>query len=118
LRVGGVSASGSNYNNQQLAAVSTSALAGTEVNQTSMRVAVETNGDFKSSGIINIFSPAIAEPTNFQTFNNPSLGAYTGMRFYTWAGNHTVTTAYDGIEFFCAGNMAGTYAIYGYSKTV
>ena len=117
LRVGGVSASGSDYNSQMTSSVSTTP-ASVRVNSTSQQIATASNGDFKSSSVIHLFSPAIAEPTNFQIANNPSLAGYTGVRNYIWMANHTVATAYDGIEFFCAGNMAGTYAIYGYSKTV
>jgi hypothetical protein len=118
MRVGGVSASGANYNYQLLAAVGASPSSGLTTGDTSVQVAVASNGDFKSSAVIDLFSPAIAEPTNFQIMNNPSIGGYTTLRYYSWMANHTVTTAYDGLEFFCAGNMAGTYAIYGYAKTV
>jgi hypothetical protein len=118
LRVGGVSASGSDYNQQSIAGVASSALAGISTNQTSFQFTVQTNGDFKSSAAIHLFSPAIAEATNLQIANNPSLAGYTTLRNYVFTANHTLATAYDGIEFFCVGNMAGTYAIYGYSKTV
>jgi hypothetical protein len=118
MRVGGVSASGANYNYQVLAAVGASPTSNLTTADTSFQVAVASNGDFKSSAVIDLFSPAIAEPTNFQIMNNASLGGYTTLRWYSWMANHTLTTAYDGLEFFCAGNMAGTYAIYGYAKTV
>jgi len=118
LRVGGVSASGSDYNQQTLAGVGASPSAGLATNQTSLQLTVASNGDFKSSASIELFSPAIAEATNLQIANNPSLSGYTTLRNYVFTANHTLATAYDGIEFFCAGNMAGTYAIYGYSKTV
>ena len=117
LRVGGVSASGSDYNSQLTSSVATTP-SSNRVNTTSQQIATASNGDFKSSSVIHLFSPAIAEPTNFQIANNPSLLGYTGVRNYIWMANHTVATAYDGIEIFCAGNMTGTYAIYGYSKTV
>ena len=118
LRVGGVSASGSDYNQQTLAAVSTTVSGGLATNQTSAQLTTASNGDYKSSAAIHLFSPAIAEATNFQIANNPSLAGYTTLRNYVWTANHTLATAYDGIEFFCIGNMTGTYAIYGYSKTV
>lgn len=118
LRVGGVSASGANYNSQLIAAVGASPSAGLTSSDTSVQFCTASNGDYKSSASIELFSPAIAEPTNFQIMNNPSLAGYTTVRYYSWASNHTVATAYDGIEFFCVGDMTGTYAIYGYSKTV
>ena len=117
LRAGGVSASGANYNSQNISSVTTNPAA-IRVNTTSQQLATASNGDFKSSAVIHLFSPAIAEPTNFQIANNPSLLGYTGVRLYIWMANHAVATAYDGIEFFTAINMTGTYAIYGYAKTV
>ena len=118
LRVGGVSASGSDYNSQLTSSAATTPAANRLTGQTSQQIATASNGDFKSSSVIHLFSPAIAEPTNFQIANNPSLAGYTGVRNYIWMANHAVATAYDGIEFFCAGNMTGTYTIYGYSKTL
>lgn len=118
MRVGGVSATAANYNYQQLSAVGASPSASVTTGDTSVQFCVASNGDFKSSASIELFSPAVAEPTNFQIMNNPSLAGYTTLRYYSWTANHTVSTAYDGIEFFCAGAMAGTYAIYGYAKTV
>ena len=118
MRVGGVSASGANYNFQQLAAIGASPSSALTTGSTSFRVALQSDGDYKSSATLELFSPAVAEPTNFQGVNNMSQSGYTTLRYYSWVTNHTVATAYDGIEFFCGGNMAGTYAIYGYSKTV
>jgi hypothetical protein len=118
LRVGGVSASGANYNEQNISSVATSPAASRLTGQTSAQIATASDGDFKSATMLSIFSPAVAEPTNFFSFQNPSFQAYTGVRWYSFNANHTVATAYDGIELFCAGTMAGTYAIYGYSKAV
>ena len=118
LRVGGTSNSTANYNYQSISAVAAVPASGLTASDTSIQFCTASNGDFKSSTIVNLFSPAVAEPTNFQILNNPSLAAYTTVRLYEWMGNHSPATAYDGIEFFCAGAMAGTYAIYGYSKTV
>jgi hypothetical protein len=118
LRVGGVSASGANYNEQSISAVASTPASSRLTGQTSLQVTVGTDGDFKSSSIVTLFSPAVAEATNVQSFQNPSFQAYTGVRWYSLYGNHTLATAYDGIELICGGNMSGTYAIYGYSKTV
>jgi hypothetical protein len=118
LRVGGVSASGANYNQQNISATATTPASSRDTGQTSVQVATATDGDFKSASIVTIFSPAIAEATNFGSLQNPSFQAYTGVRWYSFHANHTLATAYDGIELFCSGTMAGTYAIYGYAKTV
>jgi hypothetical protein len=116
LRVGGTSNSSTNYNSQMLAAVSTSPSSVLVTGDTGIQLTTASNGDFKSSATVEVFSPAVAEPTNFQIMNNPSLSGYTSLRYYSWMGNHNVATAYDGIEFYCTGTMAGTYTIYGYAK--
>ena len=119
LRVGGVSASGANYNNQYVAGVSTSALAARVTNGTSTRIAVATTGDYKSSSINTLFSPAVAEPTTIHSQVLANQAGYTVPTIFNFAANHTVATAYDGFELFAtAGTITGTYAIYGYSKTV
>jgi hypothetical protein len=118
LRTGGVSATGANYNEQNISAVSTSPASVRYTGQTYVQLATASDGDYKSASTINIFSPAIAEATNFMSMQNTSFQGYTGVRWYSFYGNHTVATSYDGIELYCAGVMAGTYAIYGYSKTL
>jgi hypothetical protein len=116
LRVAGASNSSANYNSQLLAAVTTSPSSSLVTGDTGIQLTTASNGDFKSSATVEVFSPAVAEPTNFQIMNNPSLSGYTSLRYYSWMANHNVATAYDGIEFYCSGTMAGTYAIYGYAK--
>ena len=118
MRVGGTSNSSANYNQQSIVAVGAATSAGLTTADTSLQTCVQSGGAFWSSAEIKLFSPAVAEPTNFHIVNDPQLGAYTSLRYYSWVGNHNVATAYDGIEFFSAGTMAGTYAIYGFAKTV
>ena len=118
LRASGTSNSSANYNQQLLAATTTVPASALISSDTSIQFCTASYGDYKSSCVVNLFSPAVAEPTNFQITNNPSHTGYTAVRLYTWMGNHSVATAYDGIELFCAGTMAGTFAVYGYSKTV
>ena len=118
LRASGTSNSSANYNQQSLSAVTTSPASALISSDTYIQFCTASNGDYKSSCVVNLFSPAVAEPTNFQITNNPSFTGYTAVRLYTWMGNHSIATAYDGIELFCAGTMAGTFAVYGYAKTV
>ena len=118
LRTGGVSATGANYNEQNISAVATSPASARYTGQTYVQLATASDGDYKSASTVNIFSPAIAEATNFMSMQNTSFQGYTGIRWYSFYGNHTVATSYDGIEMYCAGVMTGTYAIYGYSKTL
>jgi len=65
------------------------------------------------------FNPQLAQPTTYFATNYISRGSATTPVMYIQGGNHTLSTAYDGIEMFAsAGTMTGTYAIYGYLKTV
>ena len=119
MRVGGVSASGANYNAQLAGANSTTALAYRETGQTSGYVAAGSNGAFWSSAEISIFSPFVAEPTVMMSANNRTSGAYTAPVSNLFATNHTVSTSYDGIQIILAGGtITGTYTVYGMGKTV
>jgi hypothetical protein len=119
MRVGGVSASGSNYNAQTVTGSSTSALAYREVSQTSGYVAAASNGAFWSSAEISIFSPYVAEPTVISSINNRSAGAYTAPVSNLFVANHTLSTSYDGVQILLSGGtITGTYTVYGYGKTV
>jgi hypothetical protein len=117
LRVGGVSAS-TNYNYQYINGNASSVSAAGATAQTSANFAIYSNGDFKSAATLELFSPQIAEATNFTSLNAWSPASYSGLNVY-YAGNHSTATAYDGIEFLVsAGTMTGAYTIYGYSKAV
>lgn len=117
LRVGGVSAS-TNYNYQYINGNASSVGAAGATAQTSANFALYSNGDFKSAATLELFSPQIAEATNFTSLVAWSPASYSGLNAY-YAGNHSTATAYDGIEFLVsAGTMTGAYTIYGYAKTV
>ena len=117
LRVGGVSAS-TNYNYQYINGNASSVSAAGATAQTSANFALYSNGDFKSAATLELFSPQIAEATNYHSLVAWSPGSYSGLNAY-YAGNHSTGTAYDGIEFLVsAGTMTGAYTIYGYSKAV
>ena len=118
LRVGGVAASGSNYNYQRLQANSTT-VAGLRESSIAYYDLEAVNGAFFTTDVIQFFAPALAEPTNITMFQDLSNGAYTTPIITIHAGNHTLSTAYDGFEFFPAsGTLTGTYTVYGYSKAV
>jgi hypothetical protein len=119
FRVGGVSASGANYNSQQVSGASTTAAAFRETSQTSMYIGDDSNGAFFSTMELEIFAPNLAEPTTTTSICNRSSGAYTAPFIVIFATNHTLATAYDGIQILMgSGNMTGSYTIYGYGKTV
>lgn len=112
LRTGGTSSStGYTYQTLQgyVSSPSTSATTGT-----SQLVGYYTNGVDQIS-VVQIGNPQLAKRTTF-VVDNPGLA---GALNYSIQGIHTVSTAYDGIELVMdTGTMTGTYAIYGYSKTV
>jgi hypothetical protein len=120
LRVGGVSAS-TNYNRQELSAISSTAAAARTSSATSGFLCY-ANGALQFVGILDLFGPQLAQPTQFfdVALNNggtaPAL--YTSPELYLYAQNHSTATAYDGIEILSASNLTGVYSIYGYSKTV
>jgi hypothetical protein len=119
FRVAGVSASGANYNSQQVLGVSTSAQANRETSQTSMYIGDDSNGAFWSTIELNIFAPNLAEPTTATSICNRSNGAYTTTIIQLFGTNHTLATAYDGIQILLGGGtITGSYTIYGYGKTV
>ena len=116
LRVGGVSAS-TNYNAYYGAGQAWSS--GTVLGATTFLLGDYSNGSFNCSNVLEIQQPAIATATTFWNNATTSRGSYgTPYPQYT-LGNHSTATAYDGVELLVTtGTMTGTYAIYGYSKTV
>lgn len=116
LRVGGVSAS-TNYNT--FYAASTGWSVGTLLAQTTFLLGDYSNGAFNCSNVLEIQQPAIATGTTFWNNATTSRAGYGSPYPQYTLGNHSTATAYDGVELLVAtGTMSGTYAIYGYSKTV
>ena len=117
LRAGGTSAS-TNYNWQYINGNASSVGASGVTSDTAALINQYTNGDFKSMCSIELFSPQIAEPTNYTSLGSWSPGSYSSLNIFT-AGVHSTATAYDGIQFLVnTGTMTGSYTIYGYSKAV
>ena len=118
LRASATSAS-TNYNQQQINANGSSAAAARTTAQTSMELGVLSAGDFKSSSKMEVFTPQLAQATNFIIANSSNPSGLTSPLLWYVTGNHSTATAYDGLEFLVAsGTWTGTYAVYGYSKTV
>jgi hypothetical protein len=111
LRVGGVDASGSNYDFQFLSVYSSTSTASLSANQDNMRVCWNTLTD----GIIVeqiISRPQLAERTRFIAYGGG------GTELNVVAGDHDLTTAYDGITYLPqAGNtLTGVVRVYGYKN--
>jgi len=113
MRVGGVSAS-TNYNRNRGYFVTTGVGVETDTAQTSGRLLVHSASG-QGAGMIEIFQPFVAAKTVITSHHGASDATYNELLNIT----HTTATAYDGMEFAVAsGTMSGSYAIYGYSKTV
>lgn len=118
LRASGASATGANYNSQLVAGNATTAAAYKEINQTSMYVGDDSNGAFWNTIELTIYGPNLAEPTVVSSINNKNNGGYTTQIVQLFNANHTLATAYDGIQIILgSGTITGAYTIYGYGKT-
>lgn len=116
-RASGTSATGANYNYQQVTGAITT-VAATRLAGAAFGYFGYTNGAFTSIQAMQIFGPQIAAPTSSILTLNQADGAYTAPYYSHTVQNHTVTTAYDGIEITNTSAATGSYAIYGYSKAV
>lgn len=114
MRVGGVDATGSNYNRRgtnatgSLTAINAMATSSWQVGQ------LRTGTTFRSYAICDLFSPADAVATKINHFSyNDDAATPFGL---VQQGNHEVNTAYDGFTIFLStGNMTGgKIRVYGY----
>lgn len=112
LRVGGVDASGSNYTRQILSADGSGVSA--SKNTTTFHRVGDLDGGSIAAGTTNIFRPAIAAKT---AFNSYADGAYGSANLNLITGSHSLATAYDGFTLLpSASTITGTLRIYGYKN--
>ena len=117
LRVGGVTAA-TNYNEQRFTSSSTTNTGGRLSSQTSLQVASVRSG-LKISSSFVVLGPQIADVTNLYANSTDYSGTVvTAPTIDIFASNHSTATAYDGFILTVAAAMTGSYAVYGYSKTV
>jgi len=109
-----------NYNYQRITASSTTISTLNTNGSASAQIGQDTDGTFFSLSTIEISGVQLAEPTNYQSLNTRTLANYTtGAGLQQFFGNQSDSTAFDGIKVLVStGTFTGTYAIYGYSKTV
>lgn len=107
------------YNFQRLQA-SVGTIDGVQsTSQTSAFVGHSGSGAFWCLSTVEISGVQLAEPTVYQAICTRNNGAYTSPIIVNYYGNQSASTAFDGIKLLVSsGTMTGTYAIYGYSKTV
>jgi hypothetical protein len=108
-----------NYNYQRVNMSSTTVSATQSTAQTSGFIGGASGGDFFQLATLTISGVQLAAPTVYVSQSARTNSAYTAPMIDNYHGNHSTATAYDGLKLLVtAGTMTGTYAIYGYSKTV
>jgi hypothetical protein len=112
-RTGGTSNSTANYSYQNTLFTSSATLS--IASGATSQVVVPNYGAAGSAGNLNILAPQLSQKTLVTgTLITESAGGNMIV-----GGGFTSTTQFDGIEFLISlGTVTGTYAIYGYSKTV
>ena len=115
LRLSGTDATGTDYNQQYLQAQNTTVAAARNTSQTSTQVMAQSITE--NIAIIDVFSPALATPTTYQSVNPRNANSTTPDQFF-FAGGHNVSTAYDGFTLFMSsGTFTGTLRVYGYRNS-
>jgi hypothetical protein len=111
--VGGTPADGSaTYLQAGLNANSNSTLSATADSSTRFSLG-RCRNDIPATSIMEVSNPAVAD----RTYVFHRHYDITSSFFFTWGGQHSVSTAYDGIRLFAsAGNITGSVKIYGYGQ--
>lgn len=113
LRAAGSTASGANYSRTYLG-VGTSAFVARTTNETAW-IFGTFDDTLVTTTAINLWNPFAATTTVYHSMNYFGATATT-PEFQIFAGNHTLTTSYDGIIMTpTAGTVTGFYTIYGYN---
>jgi hypothetical protein len=111
LRVGGVTASGTNYQRQFVSFDNTTVNSTRATGQTSFNI-----GDFgASTNAVYVFisNPNVAGRTSIQSYNNYANTTTTPIIQF-FSGLHDLSTAYDGfIVTPSSGTFTGNYCVYG-----
>jgi hypothetical protein len=116
LRVGGVDASGGNYNGGGYFVRSTSATVnGQDLNAgTRFELGGASSAQSSNRYVMDFQSPFLAQRTGHHTFST----GHDGTSAYGRAqhSNHNLSTSYDGFTIFpSSGTITGKVAIYGYN---
>jgi len=107
------------YNFQRLQASGATVDGVQSTSQTTGYVGHSGGGAFFCLATLEISGVQLAEPTVYHSLSTRNNGAYTSPIITQYFGNQSASTAFDGIRLLvAAGTMTGSYAIYGYSKTV
>jgi len=121
LRASGVTATATNYNQQKIQANTSTAGAARTTANSSATITTQGSSNVWSFNQTTIYQPQLAAVTGFQALTHwHNSGTYAQPIIEQWFGNHSLATAYDGFIITMGGGftVTGTYAVYGYSKTV
>jgi len=116
LRVGGVAAT-TNYNKQLIRSYGSTLTTTRSTSLSSLQSVLDINPT-KTSVLLDIFGPQLAEQTNFMINANQVQAGATEPYQQINSANHSTATAYDGIAITFGTNATGTYTVYGYGKTL
>jgi hypothetical protein len=114
FRVGGVDASGSNYNFGRVSVVASAIAGSTSTSQTVGGVGNFANAE-RSFITADIFNPFLAVNTQWASSSNQRQ--QSDFAVYNYSGSHNVDTSYTGFTLSAAtGTLTGTISVYGYRK--
>jgi len=113
LRTGGVAAT-TNYNYSWIYMSGGAVAAANGTATTEIQIGVADGTPVYTSFAYDVFAPQLAQQTNV------TGQAHKANNLYNVGGTHTTATAYDGFQFYATGGptFTGTYAVYGYGKSV
>lgn len=110
-------ATASNYVYQEYQ-VSGSTIVGSRSTATSFGLVSLVPATQHSGFVLDIYNPKLTEKTIWRSISvNPS-DTNAGQQIYEIAGTHSLTTAYEGVEFRSAlgGAFTGKFCVYGWNK--
>ena len=116
FRVGGVDASGANYNYGRVAVVASAIAGSTSTSQSEGGVGNFANAE-RSFITMDVFNPFLAVNTQYASSSNQRQ--QSNFAVYNYSGSHNVDTSYTGFTLSAAtGNITGTIKVYGYKQEI
>lgn len=116
FRVGGVDASGANYETNYIVASGTSVSAARATTDTSALDMILSNVTATNyARVVEILNPFATVPTSW--FNAGPSDSGGSIAWISYAGRHTLSTSYTGFTLIApSGTITGSVSIYGYNK--
>lgn len=99
------------YTIQHININGTSVTSGRDATKTWLDFTNWASGSLWSASMINIYGPALAQPTSVRFVN---IDSNNSARIYETAGTHSLSTSYPGFSLFpSTGSISGTVSVYG-----